>query len=80
MGKSATSKALDALVDKVIGMSVTELPEVAAKDNGKVLMVVDGEWAVGTIPSQLPAVTGADEGKVLTVSDEGEWEAAALPE
>lgn len=52
MGKSATSKALDALVDKVIGMSVTELPEVAAKDNGK----------------------------VLTVSDEGEWEAAALPE
>lgn len=26
----------------------TELPSVSASDNGKVLKVVDGEWAVGT--------------------------------
>lgn len=26
----------------------TELPSVSATDNGKVLKVIDGEWAVGT--------------------------------
>ena len=50
-----------------------ELPTVTATDNGKVLMVVNGEWAVGTVSSQLPAVTASDDGKVLMVVD-GTWQ------
>lgn len=31
-----------------------ELPEVTAADNGKVLMVVNGEWAVASLPANTP--------------------------
>lgn len=55
------------------------LPAVTASDNGKTLLVVDGEWTVASIPSQLPAVTGDDEGKVLMVDSEGAWGADNLP-
>ena len=80
MAKSDNTKALEAIAEKLVGVSVTELPAVSASDNGKVLMVVDGKWAAAAIPSQLPAVTSSDSGKVLTVSAQGAWGAAALPE
>ena len=80
MAKSDMTKAIENLAEKLVGVDVTELPEVSASDNGKVLMVVDGKWAAAAIPSQLPAVTSSDSGKVLTVSAEGAWGAAALPE
>lgn len=78
MGKM--TKAMEDIAAKLVGVNVTELPEVSASDNGKVLMVVDGMWAAAAIPSQLPAVTSSDSGKVLTVSAQGAWGAAALPE
>ena len=73
MGKSATAKAVEALAEKLVGATVTELPEVSAGDNGDVLLVSGGKWAKGAIPSQLPAVTEADEGDVLKVNSSGEW-------
>lgn len=39
-------KAISTQVANVVGTK--ELPDVDADDNGKVLKVVDGEWAVGT--------------------------------
>lgn len=38
--------AISTQVATVVGTK--ELPDVDADDNGKVLKVVDGEWAVGT--------------------------------
>ena len=73
MAKSEMTKAMEAIADKLVGVSVTELPEVSASDNGKVLMVVEGKWAAAAIPSQLPAVTASDEGDVLKVNSSGEW-------
>ena len=74
------ANAIQEIADKLVGVSVTELPAVTASNNGQVLMVVDGKWAAAAIPSQLPAVTSSDSGKVLTVSAQGAWGAAALPE
>ena len=79
MAKSAIAKALEELVDKLVGANVTELPEVSGSDNGSVLKVSGGKWAKGSETVELPAVTGADEGKVLTVNSSGEWVAANLP-
>lgn len=50
------------------------LPAVSSTDNGKVLKVVNGAWAVGADEKgdTLPTVSGDDDGKVLKVVD-GEW-------
>ena len=75
------ANALQEIADKLVGVDVTELPAVTAANNGQVLMVVDGAWTVGSIPSQLPTVDKTtDAGKVLTVNSDGEWAAAALPD
>lgn len=57
-----------------IVINVLELPDVSASDNGKILGVVDGEWAVIDAPTELPSVSSTDNGKVLGVV-EGEWAA-----
>lgn len=50
------------------------LPEVTVDDNGKVLMVINGEWDKGTVEvgDVLPEVTTEDNGKILKVI-EGAW-------
>lgn len=48
------------------------LPTVSSTDNGKLLTVVEGEWAKADAPTELPAVTSDDNGKVLKVAD-GAW-------
>lgn len=45
------------------------LPPVSAADNGKALVVKNGDWGVD---SALPAVTVADNGMMLMVAD-GKW-------
>ena len=57
MAKSDNTKALEAIAEKLVGVSVTELPAVSASDNGKVLMVVDGAWAVSELPADSSAET-----------------------
>lgn len=50
---------------------VSTLPIVTDADNGKVLMVIEGEWGVHEVEI-LPLVTISDDGKVLKVVN-GHW-------
>lgn len=66
-------KKISGDMDEIGGSS---LPEVSGSDNGKALIVAEGEWTAANIPSQLPSVTAADEGKVLAVNSSGVWAAS----
>ena len=46
----------------------TVLPHVSSADNGKVLTVVNGAWAVAAPTAELPTVTSSNNGEILTVS------------
>ena len=81
---SASGNRLNDLLDRIADYfeenkpaTGASLPAVKAADNGKVLKVVEGAWAVGTDndTAELPAVTADDNGKVLTVVD-GVWTAS----
>lgn len=52
-----------------------ELPAVTSANNGKVLKVVNGAWALADDSNtiELPAVTADNEGQVLKVDSEGHW-------
>lgn len=55
-----------------IVINVIELPAVTSDDNGKILGVSNGAWAVMDTPVELPTVSSTDNGKVLGVV-EGTW-------
>lgn len=48
-------KLLWNIAEAVGGASESELPEVKAADNGKVLGVVNGKWAVMSLPDNTTA-------------------------
>lgn len=54
-----------------------ELPTISSANNGQILKVINGAYAVGDAPTVVPAVTSADNGKILQVS-EGAWAAETL--
>ena len=58
-------------IEDIMGSKI--LPDASEAEDGDVLTVDDGAWAIGEIPKELPTVTAEDEGDVLTVNAEGEW-------
>ena len=73
------ANALQDIADKLVGVSVTELPAVTSDDNGSVLKVSGGKWAKGSETVELPAVETTDEGKALLVNSSGQWAAGNIP-
>ena len=78
-GMSLTADVIAATATLITNGGGAKLPEVSSSDNGRVLGVADGAWAVVDIEAELPTVTADDNGDVLTVV-EGAWAAAALPD
>ena len=59
--------------DGTVGKALQDgsVPEVTSADNGKALVVEDGEWAVDII-SGLPDPAGLEDGTIIAIEDE-EW-------
>lgn len=51
-----------------------QVPTVTSTNEGEILKVENGQWAVGEAPTGVPDVTSADDGKILQVNN-GEWTA-----
>lgn len=71
------NKSLSDFIDDistVIGGGGSSLPEVTTDDNGKALIVSNGAWSKGAIPTELPTPDplGNDNGKGLYIMN-GEW-------
>ena len=82
-GKNSCVKVINELADnwpEEFTKAEAELPAVTASNNGAVLKVSDGAWAIGSETTELPASAAADVGKVLTVGADGTPEWAAIPE
>lgn len=45
---TTTAEMISAIATVIPTATASELPKVSATDNGSVLKVVDGKWAVGT--------------------------------
>ena len=62
--------------DSINGVSASAalLPAITSSNNGQILKVVNGVWAVGDAPSGIPTVSVSDNNKILQVSN-GEWTA-----
>lgn len=51
---------LNDIQDAILELEGNPLPKATAADDGKVLKVVDGKWAIGDAPSgEYPAAEGA---------------------
>lgn len=82
-GKNSCVKVINELADnwpEEFTKAEAELPAVTASNNGAVLKVSGGKWAIGSETVELPAYTSSDEGAVLTVKSDGTLEWAAIPE
>ena len=72
--RHALGRIAEHFTEKPLG---EQLPAVKTTDNGSVLKVSGGKWAIGT-DAGLPAVTAADNGSILKVVD-GAW-AVVVPD
>lgn len=71
--------AIDGINDDIeeLQTSVSAVPPPTSADNGKVLKVVNGEYALANEASGLPSVSSSDNGKILQVVN-GAWGAVNL--
>lgn len=69
--EDSVTASLDRIAEK-FETSSGSLPKVTSINNGKILKVTNGKWAIGVAPIGLPSVSAKDNGKVLKVVD-GAW-------
>lgn len=45
---------------RIDGYQYSELPDVGTEDNGKLLAVIDGQWAAAELNTCIPALTDSE--------------------